>query len=125
MTGAALATLAGAAVMYLAYGCLGVVLVRSAIGVGQLAVAGFVFATRVKPSQFSLDLWHRYGDLALPVSVIVPAFRIVPYVSKRTAIGPAELMVAPALLFTVSERAERIASPLPLLAIDPLLVTVG
>ena len=74
MIGAAVATLAGAAVMYLAYGCLVVVLVRSAIGVGQLAVAGFVFATRVKPSQFSLDLWHRYGDLALPVSVIVPAF---------------------------------------------------
>lgn len=74
MTGGSLQAWFGAGVMYLAYGCLIVVLARNAISVGQLVVAGFVFATRVKPSQFSLDLWHRYGDLALPVSVIAPAF---------------------------------------------------
>lgn len=61
-------------VMYLAYICLVVVLFRNAISVLQLILASYVFATRVKPSSISLDLWHRYGDLALPVSVIVPAF---------------------------------------------------
>ena len=61
-------------VMYLAYICLIVVVFRNLISVMQLILASYVFATRVKPSAISLDLWHRYGDLALPVSVIVPAF---------------------------------------------------
>lgn len=61
-------------VMYLAYICLIVVVFRNFISVVQLVMAAFIFATRVKPSAVSLDLWHRYGDLALPVSVIVPAF---------------------------------------------------
>lgn len=61
-------------VMYLAYICLVVVAFRNLISVMQLILASYVFATRVKPSAISLDLWHRYGDLALPVSVIVPAF---------------------------------------------------
>lgn len=74
MTWNAIMVGAGATVMYLAYACMVVVLFRNAISLMQLLLAGYVFATRVKPSQFSLDLWHRYGDLALPVSVIAPAF---------------------------------------------------
>lgn len=74
MSGDAFLSAAANAVMYLAYGCLLVVLFRNAISVIQLFVAAYVFATRVKPSQFSLDLWHRYKDLALPVSVVAPAF---------------------------------------------------
>ncbi len=65
---------AAAAILYLAYGCLIVVVFRNAISLIQLILASFVFATRVKPSEFSLDLWHRYGDLAPPVSVVAPAF---------------------------------------------------
>ncbi|WP_417608714.1 glycosyltransferase family 2 protein [Parasphingorhabdus sp.] len=61
-------------VMYLAYICLLVVLFRNFISLMQLLIASYVFATRVKPSAISMDLWQRYGDLALPVSVIVPAF---------------------------------------------------
>ncbi len=61
-------------VMYVAYACLIVVVFRNAISLIQLVMASFVFATRVKPSEFSLDLWHRYSDLAPPVSVIAPAF---------------------------------------------------
>ena len=74
MTSAAFLSAAAATVMYLAYGCLIVVIFRNAISVIQLIMASFVFATRVKPSEFSLDLWHRYSDLAPPVSVIAPAF---------------------------------------------------
>ena len=74
MTLHAILAAAGATIFYLAYGCLAVVLFRNAISLMQLLLASYVFATRVKPSQFSLDLWHRYSDLALPVSVIAPAF---------------------------------------------------
>lgn len=66
--------LAAQVVMLMAYGCLAVVLFRNAVSVVQLVMAAFEFATRVKPSQFSVDLWHRYNDLTLPVSVIAPAF---------------------------------------------------
>ena len=61
-------------IMVLAYGCLAVVVFRNAISVSQLILATYVFATRVKPSSLSLDLWNRYSDLALPVSVIAPAY---------------------------------------------------
>jgi cellulose synthase/poly-beta-1,6-N-acetylglucosamine synthase-like glycosyltransferase len=60
--------------MWLATACFAIVLIRNAISLAQLLLASYVFATRSKPSQVSLDLWHRYSDLVLPVSVIAPAF---------------------------------------------------
>ena len=54
--------------------CFVVVLLRNAIGLGQLLVATWVFATRIEPSEGARDLWTRYADLALPVTVIAPAF---------------------------------------------------
>ena len=65
---------AGQGVLYLAWGCLLVVVARNAISVLQLFAATWVFATRVKPGRSSAELWSRYSDLALPVSVIAPAF---------------------------------------------------
>lgn len=61
-------------VLSLALGCMVIVIVRNAVSLIQLVMAAYVFATRAKPSPLSLDLWHRYSDLALPVSVIAPAF---------------------------------------------------
>ena len=61
-------------VYYLALACFGIVLLRNAVSVFQLILAAWIFATRVKPGKGSADLWQRYGDLALPVSVIAPAF---------------------------------------------------
>lgn len=61
-------------VLFLAFGCLLVVLARNAVSVLQLMEAAWVFATRVKPGRSATELWQRYGDLALPVSVIAPAF---------------------------------------------------
>ena len=61
-------------VLWLAWGCLAVVLARNAVSVLQLLAAAWVFATRVKPGKSSAELWSRYGDLALPVSVIAPAY---------------------------------------------------
>jgi len=51
-----------------------VVALRNGISVVQLLVAARVFATRLKPSRSSIDLWTRYADLAPPVSVIAPAY---------------------------------------------------
>ncbi|AXK43707.1 glycosyltransferase family 2 protein [Erythrobacter aureus] len=62
------------AVMWIALACFGVVVARNAVSVGQLLVAAWVFATRTRPGRSSSELWHRYGDLAMPVSVIAPAF---------------------------------------------------
>lgn len=62
------------AVLGLVYGCMAIVVFRNAISLIQLVLAGYVFATRVKPSPASLDLWRRYADLTLPISVIAPAF---------------------------------------------------
>ena len=61
-------------VLYLALACFLVVAARNAISVFQLIVAAWVFATRIRPGKNSVELWQRYGDLALPVSVIAPAF---------------------------------------------------
>ncbi|MFC0588945.1 glycosyltransferase [Novosphingobium aquiterrae] len=61
-------------VLDLAWFCLIVVLARNAVSVFQLIAAGWVFATRVKPGRSATELWQRYSDLALPVSVIAPAF---------------------------------------------------
>lgn len=62
------------AVLFLAFGCFLVVAARNAISLVQLVIAGWVFATRTKPGRNAVQLWRRYGDLALPVSVIAPAF---------------------------------------------------
>ena len=61
-------------VLGLAEACFAVVLIRNLISLMQLLLASYVFATRSKPSPVTRDLWHRYSDLVLPVSVIAPAF---------------------------------------------------
>ena len=62
------------AVLILTFGCFVVVAARNGLSLLQLTLAGWVFATRTKPGRNSTELWHRYGDLVLPVSVIAPAF---------------------------------------------------
>lgn len=74
MNANALYLAAAGAVFYTALACLVVVLLRNAISAVQLILAAWIFATRIKPGRGSADLWQRYGDLALPVSVIAPAF---------------------------------------------------
>ncbi|HKT77700.1 MAG TPA: glycosyltransferase [Sphingobium sp.] len=54
--------------------CFLVVTVRNLVSTIQLLLAARVFATRIKPARRSYDLWSRYADLALPVSVIAPCF---------------------------------------------------
>lgn len=62
------------AIVWLAFGCFIVVASRNAIALVQLLIAAWVFLTRVRPGQGARDLWHRYADLTLPISVIAPAF---------------------------------------------------
>ena len=62
------------AILYLAFACFLVVAARNGISLLQLILAGWVFATRTRPGKSSVELWQRYSDLALPVSVIAPAF---------------------------------------------------
>lgn len=64
----------GQAVLCVAWFCFAIVLLRNAVNVVQLAVAAWVFLTRVRPTPRLIDLWDRYSDIALPVSVIAPAF---------------------------------------------------
>lgn len=61
-------------VFVLAWGCFLVVTARNGVSLLQLILAGWVFATRIRPSKSAAELWHRYSDLALPVSVIAPAY---------------------------------------------------
>lgn len=51
-----------------------VVGLRNVISTVQLLIAAWVFRTRIRPTRRSFDLWTRYSDLALPVSVIAPCF---------------------------------------------------
>lgn len=67
-------TIMSALIVTIAWFSLFVVLARNAVSAIQLAVATWVFATRIKPAPRSIDLWSRYEDLAPPVSVIAPAF---------------------------------------------------
>ena len=62
------------AVLFLAFGCFIVVALRNSMSAVQLLTAAWVFATRTRPGKSSIELWRRYGDLALPVSVIAPAY---------------------------------------------------
>ena len=61
-------------VLVLAFVCMLVVLARNAVSLFQLIGATWVFATRVKPGRTATELWQRYSDLSLPVSVIAPAY---------------------------------------------------
>lgn len=68
------ATLAEQVILALAIFCFAIVLLRNAIGLGQLLIATWVFATRIEPSEGARDLWTRYADLSLPITVVAPAF---------------------------------------------------
>ncbi len=74
MSWADLTHYAATAIVWLAFGCFIVVALRNAIALAQLLVAAWVFVTRVRPGQGARELWHRYADLTLPISVIAPAF---------------------------------------------------
>ena len=54
--------------------CFLIVSIRNLVSTVQLLLAAFVFRTRIKPAARSYDLWTRYADLALPVSVIAPCY---------------------------------------------------
>lgn len=61
-------------IVWIAYACFLVVALRNLIAVAQLVVAAFAFAMRVRPGEGARDLWYRYADLVLPISVIAPAY---------------------------------------------------
>ena len=66
--------LAANGIMWVAFACFIIVALRNGISLIQLLIAAWVFVTRVRPSEGARDLWHRYADLALPITVIAPAF---------------------------------------------------
>ncbi|KPL68673.1 glycosyl transferase [Erythrobacter sp. SG61-1L] len=66
--------IAAMAVMVLAWSCFLVVLARNLVSGVQLAVAAWVFWTRIEPAPRAIDLWSRSVDLAPPISVIAPAY---------------------------------------------------
>ncbi|MAM38459.1 MAG: glycosyl transferase [Erythrobacter sp.] len=74
MTWAEFTEVSANVILWIAYFCFIVVALRNIIALSQLALAGWVFATRVRPGKGARDLWHRYADLALPISVIAPAY---------------------------------------------------
>lgn len=74
MSWADLGDYAATAIVWLAFACFIVVALRNAIALVQLLLAAWVFVTRVRPGQGARELWHRYADLALPISVIAPAY---------------------------------------------------
>lgn len=61
-------------VMGIALICLVIVVLRNGLSVIQLLAAAWHFATRVQPGRSSAELWQRYVDLVLPVTVIAPAY---------------------------------------------------
>lgn len=61
-------------IIWLAFACFVIVAARNVIAFVQLLIAAWVFLTRVQPSEGARDLWNRYADLALPISVIAPAY---------------------------------------------------
>lgn len=54
--------------------CFLIVALRNLVSTVQLLIAARVFLTRIRPAARSYDLWTRYADLALPVSVIAPCY---------------------------------------------------
>lgn len=69
-----LQTAAADFIVWIALACFFVVALRNAISLIHLFIAAWVFVTRVRPGAGARDLWHRYSDLALPITVIAPAF---------------------------------------------------
>ncbi|MBS0255963.1 MAG: glycosyltransferase family 2 protein [Proteobacteria bacterium] len=61
-------------VVGLTIAAVGVVMIRNVICVAQLAIAGWVFATRLRPESSAYGLWRRQEAFAPPVSVLAPAF---------------------------------------------------
>jgi len=74
MTWTDFANFAATFIIWIAFGCFIVVALRNVIALIQLFIAAWVFATRVSPGEGARDLWHRYADLTLPISVIAPAY---------------------------------------------------
>ena len=74
MTWAAFQASATDFVIWVSLFCFAVVFMRNMIGLAQLLIASWVFATRIEPSEGARELWQRYADLALPISVIAPAY---------------------------------------------------
>ena len=74
MTQAQALAIATQGVLALAWACFLIVLVRNLVSVIQLALAAYVFATRIRPSTHALDLWTRHSRLAPPITVIAPAY---------------------------------------------------
>ena len=70
----ALQEAAAQGIIAVAFFCFIVVFLRNVIGLAQLLIACWVFATRIQPSEGARELWERYADLAMPVSVIAPAY---------------------------------------------------
>jgi cellulose synthase/poly-beta-1,6-N-acetylglucosamine synthase-like glycosyltransferase len=66
--------MAGDAIVGVEFLCFIVVFLRNMIGLAQLLIAAWVFATRIEPSESARELWQRYADLALPITMIAPAY---------------------------------------------------
>ena len=62
------------AVIAAAFFCFIVVATRNIISMIQLLIAAWVFATRIKPGEGAREMWRRYSDLALPITVLAPAY---------------------------------------------------
>ena len=74
MSGYSVPPLVSTLLLILVWASFIVVVWRNAFVIGQLAVATWVFAHRVRPARRTIDLWSRYRDLAPPVSIIAPAY---------------------------------------------------
>ncbi len=74
MTWAEFIEIVASVIIWAAFTCFLIVALRNLIALVQLLIAAWVFATRVRPGDGARDLWHRYADLALPISVIAPAY---------------------------------------------------
>ena len=74
MTWSVVQDIAADAIVAVAFFCFIVVFLRNMIGLAQLLIAAWVFATRIEPSESARELWQRYADLALPITMIAPAY---------------------------------------------------
>ncbi|MEN7536295.1 glycosyltransferase [Aurantiacibacter flavus] len=74
MTWAAFQDAAANGIIAVAVFCFIVVFLRNMIGLAQLLIANWVFVTRIEPSEGARELWQRYADLAMPITVIAPAY---------------------------------------------------
>ncbi len=74
MTGPEALANAAQAVIWISWACFVIVVIRNLVSVVQLAIAGWVFSTRPRPTARLIDLWSKGVDLAPPISVIAPAY---------------------------------------------------